>query len=150
MFEVSAINIAIASAAGLGLYQGIKWLRDQNSQHDDGFRLLILRDASNLVAKRMNRTSDSVYEALANERIDAANAEVMRVECVITKLGSDECECKTIVAIAVDENLVAMSATRSVTWADLPSQVRHDFIQHAGTPQSYVMYEKGNSSKEGV
>lgn len=138
-------SVIVTGVMALMLYSGARWLGGENSKHDAAFRRQVLKEAAEIATQDNPADRATIERAfLQGHKI----ASVLRVECVLQKVSASTVVCKTVVALPHQQGAVLRSIKRELSWEDLPSQVRADFMKHGTEDQVYLLYSSVDESSE--
>jgi len=136
----------ISAVVGYAVY---KLTQKAENKVEDAFGSTIRRSAAHWLAPKLNLPEEQIEKALVhwiNEgKQSPILASVLRIEYEVTR-GKTECLVKVVIALVQEVKVVMGEVTRKIDTADLPQDIRDEFIRSADKDTQFFSLLNANKT----
>ncbi|MDR1383518.1 MAG: hypothetical protein LBJ67_06700 [Planctomycetaceae bacterium] len=134
------------------LFIGVHWGRKIRPSADADFDTLVIDLVIDLLKRKLQNPPNDLKQQIADviqHKVlpDALLRFFSRAEYRVQKIDTNPTFVLltvNVLYIASQSDVVKLTADCSVSWDDLPTKIRSDFIQSRKTEQTYLIYQQGD------
>lgn len=134
------------------IYLVWRYVRTNNKNTEDHFRMEMLKDAAHWCAKKTGQKKESVYADLLQSLEPSVTFSnnlkgIKRIDVELTKDSATQIS-RTVIVLLESNSPTVGKITRTYSWEDVPHEARSKFIRTGEKHQHYCLYPPNAQSRK--